>query len=88
VANTVQAKKRARQADKRNAHNVAARSAIRTAMKRVVKACATGDHATASAAYKAAVPTIDKGVSKGYVHRNAAARYKSRLNARVHALAA
>lgn len=86
MANSPQARKRARQADKRNALNASQRSALRTSIKGVLKALKSGDKELATAAYKAAVPAIDKGVGKGHLHRNAAARYKSRLNTRVRAL--
>ena len=86
MANSAQAKKRARQADKRRELNASQRSTMRTAMKKVVNAVEAGDKETAAEAYKAAVPAIDRGVSKGLVHKNAAARYKSRLNNQVRAL--
>lgn len=86
MANTAQARKRARQADQRNLHNSSQRSALRTAMKKVVNAAASGDPAAAAAAYKVAVPVIDKAIKKGLIHKNTAARTKSRLNTRVHNL--
>ena len=86
MANSAQARKRARQADKRREHNAAQRSSMRTAIKRTVAAITAGDKAQAESAYKAAVPAIDKLVSKGLVHRNQAARNKSRLNARIRAM--
>ena len=86
MANSAQARKRARQADKRNAINASQRSELRTAIKSVTNALDSGDKEGATAAYQAAVPAIDKGVSKGHLHRNTAARYKSRLNTRVRAL--
>lgn len=87
MANIKSAEKRARQAVKRRAHNVAARSKVRTAMKGVLAAVQTGKKDDAAASLKAAVPVIDAMVNKGILHRNAAARYKSGLNARVKALA-
>lgn len=87
LANSAQAKKRAKQAEVRRQHNTSIRATMRTAMKKVVKAAAAGDKAAAQEAYKAAVPVIDKTAGKGLVAKNAAARYKSRLNARVRALA-
>ncbi|MBF0218965.1 MAG: 30S ribosomal protein S20 [Gammaproteobacteria bacterium] len=87
MANSAQAIKRARQAVKRRAQNNSLRSALRTSMKNVVKAAMAGDKDAAVAAYQIAVPRIDKSVSKGIIHCNNAARYKSRLNARVKALA-
>jgi small subunit ribosomal protein S20 len=86
LANSAQAKKRARQADKRRDLNASQRSTMRTAMKKVVNAVEAGDKETAASAYKEAVPAIDRGVSKGLIHKNAAARYKSRLNNQVRAL--
>jgi small subunit ribosomal protein S20 len=88
VANIKSAEKRAKQTIKRRAHNVAARSRMRTAMKDVLNAVQSGNKTEATANLKTAVPVIDAMVNKGIVHRNAAARYKSNLNARVKALAA
>ena len=87
MANSAQARKRARQADKRRAHNASARSALRTSMKRVLKAVQAGDKEAAQNAFKTTMPSIDSSVNKGYLHKNTAARYKSRLNARVRAMA-
>ena len=86
MANSAQAKKRARQADVNREHNAAQRSQLRTFVKKVVKAIAAGDKASAEAAYKQAVPMVDKMASKGLIHKNKAARHKSRLNARIRAL--
>jgi small subunit ribosomal protein S20 len=87
VANTVQAKKRARQAEKHRQHNASFRSMVRTAIKRVVAAIETGDKDQAQAAYAAAVPVIDRMADKGIIHKNKAARHKSRLNAQIKDLA-
>ena len=86
MANSAQARKRARQAEKRGTQNAAQRAAMRTTIKNVVKAVAAGNKDDATAAYKVAVPAIDKGVTKGHLHKNTAARYKSRLNNRVRAM--
>lgn len=86
MANSAQSRKRARQGAKRGIHNAAQRAAMRTTIKNVVKAVATGNKDDAAAAYKAAVPAIDKGVTKGHLHKNTAARYKSRLNNSVRAM--
>jgi len=86
VANSLQARKRARQAEKRRAHNASRRSMLRTHIKKVVYAIEAGDKETASAAYTAAVPVIDNAVSKGLIHKNKAARHKSRLNAHIKAM--
>ncbi len=81
MANSPQARKRARQAEKHRAHNAAMRSRMRTAVKKVVKAIAAGDKAQAEAAFRAAEPVIDKMARKGIIHKNKAARQKSRLSA-------
>jgi small subunit ribosomal protein S20 len=86
VANIKSAEKRARQAVKRRAHNMTLRSKMRTAVKKVRAAAATGGKPAAVEAYKAAVPVIDSMVNKGIVHRNTAARHKSRLSALVKGL--
>ena len=83
LANIQSAKKRARQAVTRRAHNMSLRSRMRTAIKKVEAGINAGDRAAAEAGYKAAVPVIDTMVSKGIVHANKAARHKSRLNARI-----
>ena len=88
MANSPQAKKRARQNERRFAVNKARRSRIRTYLRKVEEAIATGDQAAAAAALKAAQPEIMRGVSKGVLHKNTAARKMSRLSARVKALAA
>jgi len=80
VANTPSAIKRARQSERRRQHNMALRSRMRTSVKKVVKALASQDAAQASELYKVAVPELDTMVSKGLIHRNKAARHKSRLN--------
>lgn len=87
MANTAQARKRARQADVRRIHNSGQRSNLRTFIKKVIAAVEAGDFAKAQDAYKAAVPLIDSAVNKGLIHKNKAARSKSRLNAKVRALA-
>lgn len=87
MANTLQAKKRARQAEKHRGRNVAQRSLVRTQIVKVIKAITSGDKAQAAAAFKAAVPVIDRMARRGIIHKNKAARHKSRLNARIKALA-
>ncbi len=87
MANTKQSAKRARQAESRRQHNVNLRSRMRTTIKAVLKAVQEGNAEAASDAYKAAVPQIDTMVNKGLVHKNKAARTKSRLNTRVRSLA-
>ena len=86
MANSAQAKKRARQAETRRQHNAGMRSMFRTFVKKVVYAVEAGEKDQAQDAYKAAVPVIDGMVSKGLIHKNKAARHKSRLNASVRAM--
>ncbi|MDO8861752.1 30S ribosomal protein S20 [Haliea sp. E1-2-M8] len=88
MANSPQAKKRARQAEKRRTHNASLRSLVRTNIKKVVAAIGTGDAQQARAAYDSAVPVIDRMADKGIIHKNKAARHKSRLNAQIKTLAA
>lgn len=88
MANTPQAKKRARQNDKARVHNASLRSMVRTYLKKVIAAIEAGDAEAAKAAYIAAVPVIDRMADKGILHKNKAARHKSRLNAQVKALSA
>jgi small subunit ribosomal protein S20 len=83
VANTVQAKKRARQAEVHRTRNAAQRSALRTEIKKVAKAIESGDKTAAQAAFRAAMAAVDRAAGKGLIHRNAASRQKSRLNARL-----
>ena len=87
MANSPQARKRARQNDKRRAHNASLRSLVRTKIKQVIAAVNTGDAEASKAAFAQAEPVIDKMVSKGIMSKNKAARHKSRLNAKVKALA-
>jgi len=86
LANSPQAKKRARQAETRRTRNAGMRSMMRTHVKRVVSAIDSGDKTAASDAYTAAIPVLDAMARKGLVHKNKAARYKSRLNAQIRAL--
>ena len=88
MANSPQAKKRARQSEKRRNHNASLRSLVRTVIKKVDAAVTSGDAAAAKTAYDSAVPVIDRMADKGILHKNKAARHKSRLNAQVKALAA
>ena len=80
-------RKRARQDVKLNAANTALRSKFRTAIKSVLKAVKAGDKTQASAAFKSAQSVIDSIADKGIFHKNKAARHKSRLAAKVKALA-
>lgn len=86
MANTAQARKRARQSEKRRQHNAALKSEMRTSIKKVRKLIASGDKTGAQSALSASFSTIDSVVSKGVVHRNTAARNKSRLSAAIKAL--
>ena len=88
MANTPQAKKRAKQSEVRRKHNASERSAMRTAIKKTIAAIESGDRPAAQAAYQAAVPVLDRAVTHGIIHKNKAARHKSRLNGHVNALAA
>jgi len=83
LANIKSAKKRARQAEKRRRHNAGLRSMVRTYIKKVVSEIATGNKENAQKAYLEAVPVIDRMVSKGIIHKNNAARKKSRLVRRI-----
>lgn len=87
MANIASAKKRARQAEQRREHNAAMRSRLRTYVKKVLLAVQSGDASQAQAAFREAQPVIDSAVNKGLIHKNKAARHKSRLNAKVKALA-
>ncbi|VAW73855.1 SSU ribosomal protein S20p [hydrothermal vent metagenome] len=86
MANTAQAKKRARQAEKHRQHNTSERSMMRTFIKNTISAIESGDKPAAEAAYKSATPVIDRMARKGLIHMNKAARYKSRLNKHIHAM--
>ena len=87
MANSPQAKKRARQAEKSRMRNAGQRSNLRTFIKKVIAAVRAGDKDQAQAAFKSAVPVIDSAVNKGLIHKNKAARSKSRLNSRLRAMA-
>jgi small subunit ribosomal protein S20 len=87
MANTAQSKKRARQSEARYAVNKARRSRIRTFLRKVEEALASGDQAVAAAALKVAQPELARGVSKGVLHKNTVARKMSRLASRVKAVA-
>jgi len=88
MANTKSAEKRARQAVESRARNVAQRSKARSAVRKVVEAINAGKKAEAAAALKAAAPVIDSMARKGIIHRNKAARHKSRLSAQIKAMPA
>lgn len=88
MANTPQAKKRARQSEKHRLHNASLRSMYRTYLRKVYTAIETKQKDAAETAYKEAVPVIDKMVHKGIMHKNKAARHKSRLSLQIKKLAA
>lgn len=87
MANSAQARKRARQSVKVNAHNASLRSTLRTAIKKIIKAVDAGDKAAATAAYADNVSIIDRIADKKIIHKNKAARHKSRLSAAIKAMA-
>ena len=86
MANTKSAEKAARQAEKHRTRNVALRSRMRSAVRNVTAAITGGNKDAAAASYKTAVPVIDNLVNKQIIHRNKAARHKSRLAARIRAM--
>lgn len=88
MANTPQSKKRARQNEARFEVNKARRSRIRTYLRKVEEAIASGDAEAAKTALLACQPELDRGVSKGVLHKNTVARKMSRLSSRVKALQA
>ncbi len=87
MANTASARKRARQSEKARARNASQRSMIRTCIKKVVKAVEAQDKTAAEAAYKEMVPVLDRYADRGMIHKNKAARHKSRLTAHIKAMA-
>ena len=87
MANSAQARKRARQAVKQNAHNSSLRSELRTAIKKVAKAIDAGDKAAAQEVYKTSISTLDRIADKKIIHKNKASRHKSRLSAAIKVMA-
>ena len=88
MANTKQAEKRIQQNEKKRRHNASMRSTLRTYIKRVILAIDSGAKETAIEAFKIATPIIDKMVNKRIIHKNKAARHKSRLAIRINQMAA
>jgi small subunit ribosomal protein S20 len=88
VANIKSAKKRAKQTVVRNERNVAQRSQLRTAVKKVIKALDAHDATAAAEAFATAQPLLDRFAARGLIHKNKAARHKARLNARIKAIKA
>lgn len=86
MANSAQARKRARQAEVHRQRNASQRSAMRTKVKAIRKAIDAGDKDQATAAFQSAVPVLDTMARKGLIHKNAAARSKSRLNTAIRAM--
>lgn len=86
MANTAQARKRALQATKSRAQNMSQRSELRTAIKKVRKAVVAGDKTAAQAVFKESQGIIDSIADKNIIHKNTAARHKSRLSAAIKAL--
>jgi small subunit ribosomal protein S20 len=87
MANSAQARKRARQATAQRDHNMSQRSELRTAIKKVRKAIAAGDKAAAQSVFQASMSVIDRIADKEIVHKNKAARHKSRLSGAIKAMA-
>jgi small subunit ribosomal protein S20 len=88
MANHVSALKRARQTERRTVVNRTNKSRMRTAVRNLREALSSGDKQKATQAYRETVSVLDKSVQKGVLHKNTANRYKSRLSARVEAVAA
>ncbi len=86
MANSAQARKRARQAIKQRSHNMSLRSTLRTAIKKVQSAIVAGDKTAAQAVFSTSMSTIDSVADKKIIHKNKAARHKSRLSAAIKAL--
>jgi len=87
MANHVSSLKRARQTETRTAANRANRSRVRTSLRAMREALVKGDAKAASAQFKETVSALDRSVQKGVFHKNTVSRYKSRLNARLKAIA-
>jgi small subunit ribosomal protein S20 len=87
MANSAQARKRARQTIKQREHNFSARSKLRTAIKYIRKSIESGDKSEAQAVFDKTISTIDMIADKGIIHKNKAARHKSRLSAAIKAMA-
>ena len=87
MANSAQARKRARQSDKQSLHNTSLRSELRTAIKRVAKAIEAGDKAAAQDVFSVSTGVVDSIADNKIIHKNKAARHKSRLSAAIKAMA-
>lgn len=86
MANSAQARKRARQSEKQRAHNASLRSSLRTAIKKVAKAVEAGDKDAARQVYQESQSTIDRIADKRIIHKNKASRHKARLAAAIKAM--
>ena len=86
MANSKSAKKRAITSEKRRQHNASRRSMMRTLLKKVIAAIEAGDKEKATQEFASAIPILDRFASKGLIHKNKAARSKSRLNAKIKAV--
>lgn len=87
MANSAQARKRARQSEKQRMHNASLRSTLRTAIKKVIKAIEVGDKASAQSVLQESTGIIDRIADKKIIHKNKASRHKSRLSAAIKAMA-
>jgi small subunit ribosomal protein S20 len=87
LANIKSAKKRARQSEQRRLRNISARSMVRTALKKVIKAIESKDKVAATEAFAVAQPVMDRYAARGLIHKNKAARHKSRLSVKIRELA-
>ena len=87
MANIKSAKKRARQSEVRRMRNASQRSMLRSSIRKVLKAIEAGDKPGAEAAYQSAAPVMDRYAHRGLIHKNKAARHKSRLAAHIQAIA-
>ena len=87
MANSAQARKRARQSEKQRMHNASLRSTLRTAIKKVIKAIEAGDKASAQSVLQESTGIIDRIADKKIIHKNKASRHKSRLSAAIKAMA-
>ncbi|MGD9786391.1 MAG: 30S ribosomal protein S20 [Sulfuricellaceae bacterium] len=87
MANSAQARKRARQSESQRQHNASLRSTLRTAIKKVAKAVQAGDKNAAKAVFQDSMSVIDSIADKKIIHKNKAARHKSRLSAAIKAMA-
>jgi small subunit ribosomal protein S20 len=87
MANTAQARKRARQSEQRRQHNASLKSALRSAIKKVKKAIAAGDKTAATRVFAESTAIVDRIADKRIIHKNKAARHKSRLAQQIRALA-